>query len=204
MNIWNRERKNYKQYLDDPVPLELEQRLDEIIKICPIQTRKQGTVQIYKTTQEDIDTKELISTSVLKYNIKGETEIAPITAPLVYFCCMPTDAKHKDQLHAGIIGGAMMTETLNAGYDFSFIGCTEEPDKRYRKRLNSCLRENYGITHKVTQPFLAFCIGKGIESTPDPDNPPMSYTLQNGRSVIYQNYINTDEPKPQVLFVKKS
>jgi|TARA_B110000495_G_C22876126_1_gene510975 hypothetical protein len=200
-SIWNRQRRNYKVYLDDPVPLELEQRLDEIIKICPIQRSGNGTVQIYKVTQDDTDIKELFSEFVFKNNSNGYTEIAPITAPLVYFCCMTKAAEKYDRLHAGIIGGAMMTETLNSGYDFSFIGCTEEPDKKYRKRLNACLRENYGITYKVKPPFLALCIGKGIE--PRPSNPKL-YTLQNGRSVMHDSCINTDDPKPQVLFVKKS
>ena len=66
MNIWNRERKNYKKYLDEPVPLELEKRLDEIIKICPIQKSKEVKVHIFKTTQDDLDTKELLSESVFK------------------------------------------------------------------------------------------------------------------------------------------
>ena len=66
MNIWNRQRHNYKYYLDDPVPLELEQRLDEIIKACPIQRSPCEKVQIYKTTQDDKDIKELLSYAVFK------------------------------------------------------------------------------------------------------------------------------------------
>ena len=200
MNIWSKQRRNYKQYLDDPVPLELEKKLDEIIKICPIQTHGKGTVQIYKTTQDDIDTKELFSESVFKNNRTEHNEIAPITAPLVYFCCQ-TLGEDFDKLHAGIIGGAMMTETLNAGYDFSFIGCTEEPGHKIVKRINAHLHKKYGITHKVAQPFLALCIGKGIESK---HNKVRLHTLQNGRSVRYNNTINNSDPKPQVLFVKKS
>lgn len=202
MNIWSRQRRNYKQYLDEPVPLELEKKLDEIIKICPIQRHGNGTVQIYKTTQDDIDTKELLSASVFKNNRTGYNEIAPITAPLVYFCCQATD-EDLDELHAGIIGGAMMTETLNAGYDFSFIGCTEEPSRKIVKKINAHLHKKYGITHSITGPFLALCIGKGIES---PSTTPVRglHTLQNGRSVRYTNTINNSDPKPQVLFVKKS
>jgi len=199
MNIWNRERKNYKKYLDEPVPLELEKRLDEIIKICPIQKSKEVKVHIFKTTQDDLDTKELLSESVFK-NHRGHNELAPITAPLVYFCCQAIDEDF-DKLHAGIIGGAMMTETLNAGYDFSFIGCTEDPGHKIVKRINAHLHKKYGITHKVAQPFLALCIGKGIEENLIV---PKLHTLQNGRSVRYHSAINTTDPKPQVLFVKKS
>lgn len=200
MNIWSKQRRNYKQYLDEPVPLELEKKLDEIIKICPIQTHGKGIVQIYKTTQDDIDTKELFSESVFKNNRTGYNEIAPITAPLVYFCCQTIDEDF-DHLHAGIIGGAMMTETLNAGYDFSFIGCTEDPGHKIVKRINAHLHKKYGITHKVAQPFLALCIGKGFESK---HNKARLHTLQNGRSLRYNNTINNGDPKPQVLFVKKS
>jgi len=199
MNIWNRERKNYKQYLDEPVPLELEKRLDEIIKICPIQTHENGKVQIYKTTQDDLDTKELLSESVFK-NHKGHNEIAPITAPLVYFCCQAI-GEDFDKLHAGIIGGAMMTETLSAGYDFSFIGCTVDPSDKIVKRINAHLHKKYGITHKVARPFLALCIGKGIEPKPAWIK---LHTLQNGRSIKYHSEINTTDSKPQILFVKKS
>jgi len=199
MNIWNRERKNYKKYLDEPVPLELEKRLDEIIKICPIQKSKEVKVHIFKTTQDDLDTKELLSESVFK-NHRGHNELAPITAPLVYFCCQPIDEDF-DKLHAGIIGGAMMTETLNAGYDFSFIGCTVIPSDKIVKRINAHLHKKYGITHKVAQPFLALCIGKGFESK---HNKARLHTLQNGRSLRYNNTINNSNPKPQVLFVKKS
>jgi len=200
MNIWSKQRRNYKQYLDEPVPLELEKKLDEIIKICPIQTHGKGTVQIYKTTQDDIDTKELFSESVFKNNRTGYNEIAPITAPLVYFCCQTIDEDF-DHLHAGIIGGAMMTETLNAGYDFSFIGCTEDPGHKIVKRINAHLHKKYGITHKVAQPFLALCIGKGIEEKPAFTK---LHTLQNGRSIRYHSDINTTDSKPQILFVKKS
>lgn len=200
MNIWSKQRRNYKQYLDEPVPLELEKKLDEIIKICPIQRHGNGTVQIFKTTQDDQDTKELFSESVFKNNRTRNNEIAPITAPLVYFCCQPV-GEDFDHLHAGIIGGAMMAETLNDGYDFSFIGCTEQAGHKIVKRINAHLHKEYGITHRVWQPFLAFCIGNGIESN---HNKARLHTLQNGRSVRYHNTINNSEPKPQVLFVKKS
>ena len=95
----------------------------------------------------------------------------------------------------------MMTETLNAGYDFSFIGCTEEPGHKIVKRINAHLHKKYGITHRVSHPFLALCIGKGIESK---HNKVRLHTLQNGRSIKYHNTINNSNPKPQVLFVKKS
>lgn len=200
MNIWSTQRRNYKQYLDEPVSLELEKKLDKIIKICPIQRHGNGTVQIFKTTQDDQDTKELFSESVFKNNRTGYNEIAPITAPLVYFCCQPV-GEDFDHLHAGIIGGAMMAETLNDGYDFSFIGCTEVPSYKIVKRINAHLHKEYGITHRVAQPFLAFCIGNGVEANPISTK---LYKLQNERSIKYHSSINTTDPKPQVLFVKKS
>ena len=203
MIIWNNtQRHNYRYYSDDPVPLELEKRLDETINACPIQRSGHEKVKIIKTTQDDRGIKELLSYSVFKNNNTGLTELATITAPLVYFCCQSAD-ECIDYLHAGIIGGAMMAETLNYGYDFSFIGCTEPTSPKVLRKINKCLRTNYGITRRVSEPFLAFCIGKGrnrIDSILYPD----TYVLRNNIKVNYDPVINREDPKPQVLFVKKS
>lgn len=195
INIWSRQRSNYKKYIDTLVPIELEQKLDAIVTACPIQTNELGAVQIFKASAGDQDTKELLSRWRFKNNSTGWNEIAPVTAPLVYFCFRPLNIEYTDAMHSGIIGGAMMAETLNAGYDFSFIGCTESVTESQLNLINNHLQEKYGINHRVDAPFLAFCIGIGFEK----EDQPQTYTFEDGKTVSYLTAINRQQ-KPQLLF----
>ena len=187
INIWNRYRENFKFYLNSPVPLELEQKLDAIVYACPMQTHNGPKVQIFKAGFSDKSTKELLSRYRFKNNDTEKNEVAPMTAPLVYFCCQAKDHDDKYQTHAGIIGGAMMAETLNAGYDFSFIGCTvENTTTKYIKRSKRLLHQrfNFDFSKYNHQPSLCFCIGRGVveNSTPGFFN---FYTTETGEKLKY-------------------
>lgn len=196
INIWNRNRENFKFYLNSPVPLELEQKLDAIVSACPIQAHPRPKVQIFKADSDDRSTKELLSRYRFKNNSTGKNEVAPMTAPLVYFCCQGDGEYAKDRQHACIMGGAMMAETLNAGYDFSFIGCTESVTDLQLDEINNHLQEKYGITHRVRAPFLAFCIGIGERSYGLKD-----YRLEDGTTVPYDANIYNAQ-KPKILYTK--
>jgi hypothetical protein len=194
INIWNRYRENFKFYLNSPVPIELEQKLDALVYACPMQTSDHHKVQIFKTGFNDKTTKELLSRYRFKNNNTGKNEVAPMTAPLVYFCCMDKNHEEKDAQHAGIIGGAMMAETLNAGYDFSFIGCTEAVTQEQEDQINEHLQEIYAIDHSVYAPFLAFCIGIGQKT-----NGLQTYYFEDGTTAPYDASIYKPQ-KPKILY----
>jgi hypothetical protein len=194
INIWSRYRENFKFYLNSPVPLELEQKLDAIVYACPMQTHNGPKVQIFKAGFSDKSTKELLSRYRFKNNDTEKNEAAPMTAPLVYFCCQAKDHDDKDQTHAGIIGGAMMAETLNAGYDFSFIGCTESTTQEQEDLINEHLQAVYGINHRVWAPFLAFCVGIGQKK-----DGLQTYYFEDGTTAPYEAKIHKPQ-KPKILY----
>jgi hypothetical protein len=193
-DIW-KNRTNYKFYTDTPVPKELEQSLDNIINTCPIQRGQATYVRFLKCTQDDLIVKETLSQWVFKNNRTGLNELAPITAPLVYFIC---SSKHQpdDNKHAYLIGGAMLGETLKHGYDFSFIGCTEAPNKRELKQIKACIRDRFKIEKTISVPYLALCIGKGKK---DDNDHPCVYELYNGMKVQYSKQINKARIIPRLF-----
>ena len=194
-DMW-KNRKNYKFYTDTPVPAKLESSLDNIINTCPIQRGQTTYARFFKCTQEDLIIKETLSWSVFKNHRSGYNELAPITAPLVYFVCSGKGQPF-DQRHAFLIAGAMLRETLNHGYDFSFIGCTEEPNKKQAKQIQNCIQDRFGINGRVSQPFLALCIGKGQE---EPDSHKQhTYTLHNGSIINYSKQINRERIIPRLF-----
>lgn len=191
---WQR-RKNYKLYTDLPVPKALETQLDSIINSCPIQRHNNGYVKIFKCTQDDLIVKEQLSRWAFRNEENGLNELAPITAPLVYFCCSEENYSY-DKQHAGIIGGALMSETLSFGFDFSFIGCTSDPNKKQLDYINICLQERFNVKQRFTGPYLAFCIGIG--------NPlkilKKKYKLHDGTKISYSTHIDKSTIPPR-LFV---
>lgn len=191
---WER-RKNFKIYTNQPVPEELELKLDYIINACPIQRHDKGYVKIFKCTQDDLIVKEKLSRWVFRNEDTGLNELAPITAPLVYFCCSEEN-EHYDIKHACIIGGALMSETLSFGFDFSFIGCTSEVNKKQLDYINVCLQERFGVQQRFSRPYLAFCIGKG-----DPVRLHKSkYKLHDGGIIHYRTIVNQSSIPPRLFF----
>jgi hypothetical protein len=193
-DIW-KNRKNYKFYTEVSVPKELEQSLDNIIQTSPIQRGQATYVRFLKCTQDDLIVKETLSQWVFKNNRTGLNELAPITAPLVYFCCS-TKNQPFDNKHAYLIAGAMLSETLRYGYDFSFINCTEAPNKRELKQIKTCIQDRFNITKKISQPYLALCIGKGSEFE---SAKPATYLLHNGKKIKYITQRNISRVLPRLL-----
>ena len=190
-------RRNYKTFLvNEPVPIELEKKLDHILQHCPIQRHGLGYVNYFKCTENDTQEKELLSRYVFRNNAYGVHETAPFTAPLVYFCVQPKNAHIIDGLAAGIVGGAMMSETIKYGYDFSFIGCTEECSSNELNIINDTLQHRFGVTQKYEAPFLALCIGKGDKEVSPYDK---VFVLKTGGHVKYQTTPCFD-PLPKILF----
>jgi hypothetical protein len=193
-DIW-KNRKNYKFYKNTPIPKELEQSLDNIINNCPIQRGQSSYARFLKCNQDDLIVKETLSQWIFKNNRTGLNELAPITAPLVYFVCSKKNQPY-DMRHAYLIGGAMLGETLKYGYDFSFIGCTEEPNKQQSKRIQECIKNRFKITKPISSPYLALCIGKGEE---DINDLKYMYDLYNGIPVQYSKYIDKSRILPRLL-----
>ena len=192
---WTR-RRNFKNFLVNvPVPVELENKLDHILQHCPVQRHGLGYVNYFKCTKNDIREKELLSRYVFRNNDTGFHETAPFTAPLVYFCASPKDAEMEDTTAAGIVGGAMMSETINYGYNFSFIGCTEKCTDAELNIINNTLENRFGVTQKYKAPFLALCIGKGQKRT----HRKKIYNLHTGGHVKYQTDTGSS-PLPKLLF----
>lgn len=190
-------RRNYKTFLvNEPVPIELEKKLDHILQHCPIQRHGLGYVNYFKCTENDTQEKEILSRYVFRNNDTGFHETAPFTAPLVYFCAAPISAHIQDALAAGIVGGAMMSETIKYGYDFSFIGCTEECSSDELNIINDTLQRRFGTTQKYFEPFLALCIGKGDKEWLEHDS---VFVLETGGQVKYQTTPSFD-PLPKILF----
>ena len=193
-DFWNN-RNNYKYFTDTLVPKELEDSLDNIITKCPIQRGQSSYARFLKCTREDLIVKETLTSPVFKNHRTGYNEIAPITAPLVYFVCAGKNQDF-DNKHAFLIAGAMLGEALRHGYDFSFIGCTEEPTKKEMKTIQKCIQERFSI-NKISQPQLALCIGKGAE---EPDTHiTHTYTLHNGKSITYSKERNRDRIVPRLF-----
>ena len=197
--IWKRQRENFKYYTDTSVSSELEQKLDTIVEICPRQVAYPVEVKIFKAGPDDKTTKEILSRYRFRNNEKGTIEVAPLTAPLVYFCCQVKTHENQDQLHAGIIGGVMMAETLNAGYDFSFIGCKEEVTQEQEDLINEHLQQVYKIDYDVEAPFLAFCIGIGQIYDESDVIDYLDYHFNDGTNAKFTSNIYKPE-KPQRLY----
>ena len=188
-------RKNYRFYTDAPVPKELEDCLDAIINSCPVQRGQTTVARFLKCTQDDLHVKETLSRWVFKNDLTSYNELAPITAPLVYFVC---SAKNQpdDNKHAYLTAGAMLVETMRFGYDFSFIGCTEEPIRHYKKVIQKCIINRFGIKKPLSQPYLALCIGKGEE---DESSFRSEYKLLDGSKIQYSKKINRDRIAPKLF-----
>ena len=188
-------RKNYKFYTDTPVPKELEDHLDTVINSCPIQRGQPTMARFLKCTQDDLHVKETLSRWVFKNDRTGYNELAPITAPLVYFVCssqnFPFDTKH-----AYLTAGAMLVETMRFGYDFSFINCTEEPIRHHKKVIQRCIADKFGFKKPLSQPFLALCIGKGEEDESDQRR---EYKLLDKTKIQYSKQINRDRIAPRLF-----
>lgn len=197
-DVWKR-RRHYKMFTDYEVPKELEEKLDHVIECCPVQRHSQGFVNFFKCTSKDLVVKEQLSRYVFKNNNLQVNEIAPITAPLVYFCAVQEDVNFRDSIYAGLVGGALMAETINAGYNFSFIGCTEDTSSAQLDIINKTLQNRYNVTKRYSAPFLAFCIGKGKNAKTE-GNIYKLYTLHDGQKIRFGN-IKSQDPLPKRLFL---
>ena len=103
-----------------------------------------------------------------------------------------------------IHGGAILNECLSSGYDFSFIGCTEEPSSKISKRWIKMtqVRWNYNPSTEWPWPIYAFCIGRGIDY--DPGAPrEKEYTFQDGTTGLYEliRRPTSDVRKGNILYV---
>jgi len=189
-DVWKR-RRHYKMFTNAEVPKALEEKLDRVIEYCPVQRHSQGFVHFFKCTAKDLIVKEQLSRYVFKNNNQKVNEIAPITASLVYFCAVEADTHFRDSIYAGLVGGALMAETINAGYNFSFIGCTEDTSPAQLDIINKTLQNRYDVTKRYSAPFLAFCIGKGKNAKTEGNNTKI-YTLHDGQKIKFSNSKNQD------------
>lgn len=182
-------RRNYKTYdTNISVPLDLETHLDLVLENTPMQEpHNKFCILKLKNTPKDIELKEFYLKNLFK-NDKQQHMTAMATAPLVYMVLYnektPLSAK---AMSAGIHGGALMTEVLRHGWDFSFIGCTvENTTTKYIKRSKRLLHQrfNFDFSKYNHQPSLCFCIGRGVveNSTPGFFN---FYTTETGEKLKY-------------------
>ncbi len=194
-----KDRVNWKVFKDTEIPDEHIAILDETIGLCPIQRNSMPVPMLFKCGKSDSIVKQQLSRYVFKNASTGWWEVGPITAPLVYFCIVENmNDEHfpQQKLHAGIIGGALMTQAIHLGYDCSFIGCTEDPSLSEKEIIRNTLlkRFNKDIGTNFLS-FLALCIGEGVPDTETQAH----YTLDDGTTIPYNHDISQDPPKPTVI-----
>ena len=200
-------RVNWKTFKDTVIPDEHIAILDQVVELCPVQRNDMPVAQLFKCGKSDALVKEKLSRYVFKNTTTdfensntGYWEIAPMTAPLVYFCIADQTVEDfvlsRQQLHAGIVGGALMAQAMHLGYDFSFIGCQEDPSAEQKEIIRATILERFDTDIGANfLNFLAFCIGEA-DTSPDYEG---NYELADGTSVPFRNQISQDPAKPTVL-----
>lgn len=200
-------RVNWKTFKDTVIPDEHIAILDQVVELCPIQRNDMPVGQLFKCGKADVLVKEKLSRYVFKNtttdfgnSATGYWEIAPMTAPLVYFCIANQSVEDfvlsRQQLHAGIVGGALMAQAMHLGYDFSFIGCTEDPSAEQREIIHATILERFDTDIGTDfLNFLALCIGEADTSPETVGN----YELSDGTSIPFRTNISQDPAKPTVL-----
>ena len=200
-------RVNWKTFKDTVIPDEHIAILDQVVGLCPVQRNDMPVSQLFKCGKADALVKEKLSRYVFKNtttdfgnSATGYWEIAPMTAPLVYFCIADQTSEDfvlgRQMLHAGIAGGALMAQAMHLGYDFSFIGCQEGPSAEQKEIIRATILERFDTDIGTDfLNFLAFCIGEGDTSPETVGN----YELSDGTSVPFRTNISQDPAKPTVL-----
>lgn len=193
------ERRNYKTYDPDAViPYSMQEHIETSLQNTPMQTSDMAKFSILKLLPSDLEIKEFITKNYFWNNNTGFYELAVVTAPIVYLFVPDTDdgAEHfhddhdcgswpTKQFHMGIHGGGVCDYVLSQGYNFSFIGCTTDPENiEIENTWRSLIlnRFNYKTNFHYPWPFIALCIGKGIDNTGTQNG---KYVTQSGDVLPY-------------------
>jgi hypothetical protein len=162
------DRRNYKLFSQDEIPVELEKRCDLVLQETPMQEPYRKFC-ILKLTARDTELKKFYCTHLFK-NSDGLHMTAMYSAPLVYMVLYAREKDAGQDICAGIHGGTLMSEVLRYGYDFSFVGCKDaDINDEFLQESRSRLIERFNINFKNYEDFprMCFCIGKGIEESPN-------------------------------------
>ena len=192
------------------VPLELESIIDNCIENTPVQYHTNFC--FLKANTQDQEIKDFLVKHFFYNDTFNRHMIAISTAPLVYILVYSntvlSDSEKildNDHLQVGIHSGAIMQETLNFGYDFSFIGCGPDTDLISDNILSEwkiIMNNRWGIIanhNRLKQiPMICLCVGKGDFNTiSDSDQ----YTLSTGDTVAPQIFDSADRKhRPKKLF----
>lgn len=203
------DRRNVVKFNTDiPVPLELENIIDNCIENTPVQNHT--NFRFLKATKKDQEIKDFLVKHFFYNDMFNRHMIAISTAPLVYipiYSDVLTNSSgapaDNDHLQVGIHGGAIMQETLNFGYDFAFIGCGPDKTPIPQEVIETWKTMVYNrwdvkVHPYFTNPLLCFCIGKGIfENIPDG----VEHVFPTGDTVISQVFdISERKYRPKKLF----
>tara|TARA_Y100000389_G_scaffold170798_2_gene178041 strand:+ start:4701 stop:5723 length:1023 start_codon:yes stop_codon:yes gene_type:complete len=206
-------RRNYKVFDPTvPVPVDFQYRIETILENVPRQNCGHNNFDILKLQNSDLEIREFLVKHYFRNNKFNRFEAAILTSPLTYLCFsnlaadtyQPEYSLMSKEQSIAIHGGAILNECLSSGYDFSFIGCTEEPSSKISKRWIKMtqVRWNYNPSTEWPWPIYAFCIGRGIDY--DPGAPrEKEYTFQDGTTGLYEliRRPTSDVRKGNILYV---
>lgn len=194
-------RRNYKVYDNNfVIPTSFQSKAETILQNCPLQNCGHNRFSILKLLPSDLEIKEFLFKNFFLNDNTNFHEAAIVTCPIIYLA-MPrpedtalmldkTSYQWESKLTAiGIHGGALLNETLNAGYDFSYIGCTTEKLKKgvTSQWIKICKnRWNFSTSSDNSWPVVAMCIGKGIRDSESEKK----YTCLNGETFSYISTAN--------------
>lgn len=204
------DRRNFKVYDSSVVvPIAMQEHIETILQNAPMQTSGKSRFSILKLLPNDLEIKEFLATHYFMNSSLDRHEIAIVTAPIIYLCIAHTDDNLSQlneetvltkQFHIGIHGGATLDYVLSQGYDFSFIGCTDDPTDKITKKWTKMILErfNYVPNQYCAWPFIAFCIGKGVEKF---DHQVQHYTTLAGDVLAY-HYTGEKllQRKPNIIY----
>ena len=172
-------RRNYKVYdTSEVIPVYMQEHIETILQDAPMQTSGKSRFSICKLLPSDLKIKEFLATNYFFNRDLNRHEMAIITAPIIYLAMAHTEdnSSHFEgefdegswptkHFHIGMHGGAALDYVLSQGYDFSFIGCTDDPSDEITQQWSKIILErfNYKTNAFAPWPLVAFCIGKGIE-----------------------------------------
>jgi hypothetical protein len=193
-------RRNYKKFAEDKIPVELEKRCDLVLQETPMQEPQNKFIILkLRRSEEDLKIKKFYCENLFK-NTKGEHMIAMYSAPLVYMILPSKNIKSSTHVNIGVHGGSLMSEVLRYGYDFSFVGCTEifpRQEKKFRSRSRKMLQNRFNIdmNNFDSLPIMCFCIGKGCI-----DDPSYSLRRMKYKDIIYAPLRRSEnERKPPIV-----
>ena len=194
------------------VPVDFQYRIETILENVPRQSSGHNNFDIVKLQNSDLEIREFLVKHYFRNNGLNRFEAAILTSPLTYLCFANSAADtHQSEYSLmskeksiAIHGGAILNECLSKGYDFSFIGCTEDPSSKISTKWIKIAqaRWNYTPSKECPWPLTAFCIGKGIDY--DPNVPrEKEYMFQDGTTGLYDlTYKPTSEVrKGNILYV---